>query len=99
MASEAIGAFFVTFLYLTQTEEKTKLSSDPAITTLIIASAYMAAMLMVSGPDNYISPLNQGYSGPNTAEFKIYDDKGELISANQWNLATGFKATIIIVKE
>lgn len=58
MASEAIGAFFVTFLYLTQTEEKTKLSSDPAITTLIIASAYMAAMLMVSGPDNYISPLN-----------------------------------------
>ncbi len=43
--------------------------------------------------------LNQGYSGPNTAEFKIYDDKGELISANQWNLATGFKATIIIVKE
>lgn len=43
--------------------------------------------------------LNQGYSGPNTAEFKVYDDKGELISANQWNLATGFKATIIIVKE
>lgn len=43
--------------------------------------------------------LNQGYSGPNTAEFKVYDDKGELISANQWNLATGFKATIIIIKE
>jgi len=43
--------------------------------------------------------LNQGTSGPNTAEFKIYDDKGGLISANQWNLATGFKATIIIVKD
>ncbi len=43
--------------------------------------------------------LNQGYSGPNTAEFKVYDDKGQLVSANQWNLATGFKATIIIVKE
>ena len=43
--------------------------------------------------------LNQGYSGPNTAEFKVYDDKGELISANQWNLATGFKATIIIIKD
>lgn len=43
--------------------------------------------------------LNQGSSGPNTAEFKVYDDKGILISASQWNLGTGFKATIIIVKE
>lgn len=43
--------------------------------------------------------LNQGTSGPNTAEFHVYDDKGKLISANQWNLATGFKASIIITKE
>lgn len=43
--------------------------------------------------------LNQGTSGPNTAQFQIYDDKGMLVSSNQWNLATGFKATIIIVKE
>lgn len=43
--------------------------------------------------------LNQGSLGPNTAEFRVYDDKGELISASQWNLATGFKATIIITKE
>lgn len=43
--------------------------------------------------------LNQGTSGPNTAEFRIYDDIGALVSANQWNLATGFKATIIIVKD
>ena len=34
------------------------MSNDPAITTLIIASAYMAAMLMVSGPDDYLTPLN-----------------------------------------
>lgn len=43
--------------------------------------------------------LNQGRLGPNTAEFQVYDDKGMLISASQWNLGTGFKATIIIVKE
>ncbi len=43
--------------------------------------------------------LNQGTSGPNTAEFRIYDDKEQQISGNQWNLATGFKASIIIVKE
>ncbi|MEY2923185.1 MAG: hypothetical protein RIT22_2106 [Bacteroidota bacterium] len=43
--------------------------------------------------------LNQGTSGPNTAEFRVYDDKGGLISASQWNLGTGFKATILLVKE
>ncbi len=43
--------------------------------------------------------LNQGFSGPNTAQFMIFDDKGSLVSSNQWNLGTGFKATIIIVKE
>lgn len=43
--------------------------------------------------------LNQGTSGPNTAEFHVYDDKGKLVAANRWNLATGFKATVIIVKE
>lgn len=43
--------------------------------------------------------LNQGRLGPNTAEFRVYDDKGELISSSQWNLATGFKATILITKE
>ncbi len=43
--------------------------------------------------------LNQGTSGPNTAEFHVYDDKGALISANQWNLATGFKASVIMTKE
>ncbi|GAA4808611.1 hypothetical protein GCM10023330_14190 [Litoribaculum gwangyangense] len=43
--------------------------------------------------------LNQGDSGPNTAEFKVIDDNGFIVSHNQWNLATGVKATIIVVKE
>lgn len=43
--------------------------------------------------------LNQGDSGPNTAEFRVYDDKKRLVSASEWNLGTGFKASIIIVKE
>lgn len=38
------------------------MSNDPAITTLIIASAYMAAMLMVSAPDDYLTPLNPAVS-------------------------------------
>ena len=43
--------------------------------------------------------LNQGESGPNTAEVRVFDDKGKLVGANRWNLATGVKSTYIIVKE
>ena len=37
---EIVNSMILTFLYLTQTEEKTKISGDPAITTLIIAATY-----------------------------------------------------------
>ena len=43
--------------------------------------------------------LNQGTSGPNTAAFKVYNDAGILLSSNEWNLATGAKATIVIAKD
>ncbi|WP_378173771.1 hypothetical protein [Aquimarina sp. SS2-1] len=46
-----------------------------------------------------IQALNQGTSGPNTAEFQLHDDQGNIITANEWNLTTGVKATIIVVKE
>ncbi|WP_158840847.1 hypothetical protein [Polaribacter sp. L3A8] len=43
--------------------------------------------------------LNQGSSGPNTAAFKVYNAEGTLLSSNEWNLATGAKATIVIAKD
>jgi hypothetical protein len=43
--------------------------------------------------------LNEGFASPNTAEFQVYDDLGVLVSASQWNLGKGFKATIILTKE
>ncbi len=43
--------------------------------------------------------LNQGSSGPNTAELHVYDDNGTIISANEWNLLTGNIATIKVIKE
>ena len=43
--------------------------------------------------------LNQGASGPNTAEVMVFDDNGKLVGSNRWNLATGVKATYIVVKE
>ena len=43
--------------------------------------------------------LNQGESGPNTAELRVFDDNQKLISSNQWNLSTGATATFIVVKK
>ena len=43
--------------------------------------------------------LNQGESGPNTAELKVFSQTGQLVGANKWNLASGVKATYIVVKE
>ncbi len=43
--------------------------------------------------------LNQGSSGPNTAQVVVADEKGEVIHNNKWNLSTGSKASLIVVKE
>jgi len=43
--------------------------------------------------------LNQGEQGPNTAQFYVLDENGNYLTGNSWNLATGVKATIILVKE
>ncbi|MEO8932961.1 MAG: hypothetical protein ABI295_01535 [Xanthomarina sp.] len=43
--------------------------------------------------------LNQGESGPNTAELRVLDPDGNIIASGVWNLATGVKATLIVIKE
>jgi hypothetical protein len=43
--------------------------------------------------------LNEGFAPPNTAEFQVFDDKGSIISASQWNLGTDFKGTLILMKD
>lgn len=42
--------------------------------------------------------LNQGTSGPNTAHFKVYDKDGNAVTENEWNLATGVKASLVIIQ-
>jgi hypothetical protein len=45
-----------------------------------------------------IEALNQGESGPNTAQFIVTDDSGKVVTNNSWNLTTGVKAKLIITK-
>lgn len=42
--------------------------------------------------------LNQGTSGPNTAQMQIRDELGNVLATYEWNLLTGNKATAIVVK-
>ena len=42
--------------------------------------------------------LNQGSSGPNTAELRVLSEKGEHLAKKEWNLLTGAKAELIVVK-
>ena len=43
---EIMGSFFLVFMYLTSTEEKTKFTKDAAIQTIILAGSYLGAMLI-----------------------------------------------------
>jgi hypothetical protein len=43
--------------------------------------------------------LNQGSAGPNTAELKVFDEFGNLMISNVWNLLVGVKASAMVIKE
>lgn len=73
----------------------------PVVVSITLRTSYQGFDIPLEVGLNKISfvALNQGSSGPNTAAFKVYDDKGRVISSNEWNLATGAKATIVIAKD
>jgi hypothetical protein len=64
---------------------------------VILQSGYRRLAIELKEGRNQIDilALNQGTSGPNTAEFVVYDDKANVVSSKEWNLLTGVKATII----
>lgn len=46
-----------------------------------------------------IEALNQGSSGPNTAEFKVLDENGGLLASKEWNILTGYIATLVVMRQ
>jgi len=76
-------------------------NDTPVVVNLTLEQRYQSFILPLDIGINKVKivALNQGFSGPNTAGFKIYNDEGLLISSNEWNLATGAKATMIVVKD
>ena len=45
-----------------------------------------------------IEALNQGSSGPNTAEFKVLGENGVVLADKEWNILTGYIATLVVMK-
>ncbi len=45
-----------------------------------------------------IEALNQGSSGPNTAEFKVLDENGIVLANKEWNILTGYIATLVVMR-
>lgn len=47
---------------------------------------------------NFVA-LNEGLSRPNTAQLRVYDENGTIIASNKWLITTGYKASLIVLKE
>ena len=75
-------------------------NDKPVIKDITLTNGYQQFTLPLVLGLNVISfkALNQGTSGPNTAAFGVYDDEAQEISSNEWNLATGAKATLSIAR-
>ena len=89
------------FEYVDGDRVRIMVNDEVVVQNLTLDSSFRGINLKLGEGFNKIDfiALNQGDSGPNTAELRIYDDNKKLISSNQWNLATGAKATLIIVKK
>lgn len=73
----------------------------PVVANIVLKQHYQKFSIPLEIGINKIAfkALNQGTSGPNTAAFKVYNDAGMLLSSNEWNLATGAKATLVVAKD
>jgi hypothetical protein len=76
-------------------------NKDIVQSSVYLGGSFSGFTLTLEEGENEIvfEALNQGSSGPNTAELHVYDDNGTIISAKEWNLLTGHRATIKVIKE
>ena len=99
--SKAVRIICIDFQYPDGDRVTITINDIPVIRNITLYSSYQSFDLPLQVGINKIAfiVLNQGTSGPNTAGFTVFDDAGNVISSNEWNLATGAKATVIIAKD
>jgi hypothetical protein len=76
------------------------LNDEIVINAITLENGYREIQLNLRNGQNLlvIEALNEGMVSPNTAQFSIFNDKGEVIGNNLSGLLTNVKATIIINK-
>jgi hypothetical protein len=76
------------------------LNDEIVINAITLENGYREIQLNLRNGQNLlvIEALNEGIVSPNTAQFSIFNDKGEIIGNNLSGLLTNVKATIIINK-
>ena len=91
--SDAANIVCRDFEYVDGDRVRIMVNDEVVVQNLTLDSSFRGINLKLGEGFNKIDfiALNQGDSGPNTAELRIYDDNKKLISSNQWNLATGAK--------
>lgn len=65
-----------------------------------LASSFSSFSIELTEGINKISfkALNQGSLGKNTAQFRIEDQNGNALYNNEWSITTGYKGTLLIIK-
>lgn len=76
-------------------------NGDMVVSNVMLEGSFRGFDLPLQDGFNKIEfqALNQGTSGPNTAQLEIRDEVGNILGSYEWNLLTGNKATAIIVKQ
>jgi len=76
-------------------------NDDIVQSSVSLNGSFSGFILTLEEGENIIAfeALNQGSSGPNTAELHVYDENGFIVSAKEWNLLTGNVARVKVIKE
>lgn len=75
-------------------------NGDIMVSNVTLSGSFKGFVLTLQDGFNKIDfeALNQGSSGPNTAQLQILDETGAVLASYEWNLLTGNKATAIVVR-
>jgi len=80
---------------------KIYLNGEVVEPNILLSASYKGINIDLTKGFNRIEfeALNQGSSGPNTAQVIVTDEAGKIIHNNRWNLSTGSKASMVVIKQ
>lgn len=98
---KSVDLFFRDHEFVDGDKIRIVVNDEVVYSSLTLTARFKAILLHLQDGFNRIDiiALNQGTSGPNTAEFKLLDENGSVLKADEWNLTTGTKGTFIVVKD